>query len=59
MVQYEMHPQSKYFSDYCGHCKGRIRMGRKFVLDPVNRLNGRPVVFHAGCWDQAQKKKKQ
>jgi hypothetical protein len=54
--EYVMEQRSKYFHRPCGRCKGRVRLGRRYVLDPVLYEDGLPVVYHADCFRVAVKK---
>lgn len=45
-TEYVMNYQSKRYGDKCHHCKGRIHLNRKFIVDPVDSKR----TFHADCY---------
>jgi hypothetical protein len=58
-TEYTMNRNSKYYYLPCGRCEQRIRVGRKYDLDPVVQVAGLPVVYHAGCYRVAVRKQEQ
>lgn len=47
---YEMRSKSKYYGKLCLVCSQRIRAGKSFVIDPINKLP-----YHLLCWENGSR----
>lgn len=49
----KMRVNSPRYGSCCALCKGRVRVGREFVVDPVNS----DEILHVGCFLLRQRRR--